>query len=230
MAGTSPAMTDSQRHRRWVQWRRDRTLAGPATWRKELRQPALAPPVVLALAERLAPPFRHAEVEFLHVLVLAQGLGIAVEHHAAAFQHIAVARVFQRHAGVLLRKKKGNPLLRVEVADDLENLLHELRREPHRGFVEENHLRARHQRASDRAHLLLTAGDVAGGCTAALLEPREIGVDEVEVAPDGGAGAAAPVAAMRSAAAPAPRGGGWAAPSTLRSEPTGISWSRDTRA
>src|SRR5262245_11687388 len=80
-----------------------------------LSQPALAPPVVLALAERFAAAFRDAEVEFLHVLVLAQRLGVAVEHHAAAFQHVAVARIFQRHAGVLLRKQKRNPFLGIEI-------------------------------------------------------------------------------------------------------------------
>src|SRR6266487_1400479 len=37
----------------------------------ELCQPALAPPVVLALAERLAPAFGNAEIELLDVLVRA---------------------------------------------------------------------------------------------------------------------------------------------------------------
>src|SRR5947199_9256863 len=109
MAGSTPAMT-----------RRGRSL----------RQPALATPVVLALAERLATAFRHTEVEFLHVFVLAQRPRIAVEHHAAALQHVAVARVFQCHARVLLRQQKRNPLLRLEIADDLENFFYELRREP----------------------------------------------------------------------------------------------------
>src|SRR5262249_33527741 len=53
----------------------------------ELRQPALAPPVMLALAERFAPAFGHAEIELLDVLVLAQRLGLTVEHHAAVFEH-----------------------------------------------------------------------------------------------------------------------------------------------
>src|SRR5215472_16063963 len=37
----------------------------------ELRQPALAPAVMLALAERFAPAFGDAEIELLDVLVLA---------------------------------------------------------------------------------------------------------------------------------------------------------------
>src|SRR2546421_6778674 len=47
-----------------------------------LRQPALAPAIVLALAERFALAFGDAEIEFLHVLVLSQGFGVAVEHNA----------------------------------------------------------------------------------------------------------------------------------------------------
>ena len=81
--------------------------------------------------------------------------------------------------------------MRIEVADDLEDLLHELRRQPHRGLVKQDHLRPRHQRAADGAHLLLAAGDVAGGRAAALLEPRKIGVDEIEIAAHRRAGAAA---------------------------------------
>src|SRR5512133_1036120 len=60
----------------------------------KLRQPALAPPVMFAFAERLSSAFGDAEIELLHVLVLAQRLGIAIEHHAAVLQHITVARVF----------------------------------------------------------------------------------------------------------------------------------------
>src|SRR5215813_13382709 len=122
---------------------------------------------MLALAERFAPAFGDAEIELLDVLVLAQRLGLAVEHHAAVFEHIAVTRVFQRHAGVLLREQERHRLLGVEIADDFENLLDQLRREPHRRFVQQDHLRPRHQRPSDRAHLLFTAGNVSGGGAAA---------------------------------------------------------------
>src|SRR5215469_8572462 len=125
-----------------------------------LCQPALAPPVMLALAERFAPALGHAQIELLDVLVLAQRLGLAVEHHAAVLQHIAVTRVLQRHAGVLLREQERHRFLGVEIADDLENLL-------------------------------FAAGDISGGGGAALFEPREIGIDQLEVAPDGRAAVAA---------------------------------------
>src|SRR4029077_14978797 len=53
------------------------------------------------------------------------------------------------------------------------------------------HLRSRHHRMPAGAHLLFSARDVAGGSAAAFLEPRKIGVDELEVAAHGRAGAAA---------------------------------------
>src|SRR6185436_708086 len=59
------------------------------------RQPALAPLVGLHVAEALALGAADAEVEFLHVLVLAQRLGIAVHHHAAVLQDVAVAGIAQ---------------------------------------------------------------------------------------------------------------------------------------
>jgi hypothetical protein len=48
----------------------------------------------------------------------------------------------------------------VEVLHDLEHLLDDLRREAHRRLVEQHHLRVGHQRAADRAHLLLAARGV----------------------------------------------------------------------
>src|SRR6266705_5398998 len=67
-----------------------------------LRKPALAATIVLGVAERLASPARDAEVEFLHVLIVGERLGLAVEHHAAVLENVAVARVAERHVGVLL--------------------------------------------------------------------------------------------------------------------------------
>src|SRR5436190_589456 len=87
----------------------------------------------------------------------------AVHHDAAIFENVAVACVFQRHVGVLLGEQEGDTLLAVEVLHDLEDLLNDLRRQSHRRLVEQDHFRPRHQRPSDRAHLLLAAGGVAGG-------------------------------------------------------------------
>ena len=61
-----------------------------------------------------------------------------------------------------------------------EDLLHDHRREPGRGLVEQQQPGLRHQRAADRAHLLLAARHGAGELAAALLQAREQVVDEVE--------------------------------------------------
>src|SRR3989304_5461136 len=68
-----------------------------------LRQPPLPPPVVLHVAVALAlPDAGEAEVELLDVLVLAQRLGVAVEHDAPVLHHVAVLRDPERHRRVLL--------------------------------------------------------------------------------------------------------------------------------
>src|ERR1044071_2362397 len=60
-----------------------RTTILDVVMRRYLRQPPLPALVVLAVAERFALALGDAEVEFLDVLVLAQGLGLAVHHDAA---------------------------------------------------------------------------------------------------------------------------------------------------
>src|SRR3977135_2801304 len=89
-------------------------------------QPALAPAVVLDVAERAAALAADAEIELLHVLVFAQARGGAVEHHPAVLQDVAVMGVAQRHVGVLFGQQDRDPLALVEVLDDLEDLLDEL--------------------------------------------------------------------------------------------------------
>jgi hypothetical protein len=127
-----------------------------------------------------------AEIEFLDVLVLAQRLCLAVEHHAPVLENVAVARVAQRHERILLGEQKGNFLLLVQRMHDVENLLDDLRRESHRRLVEQDHFRLRHQRPADRGHLLLAARGVAGERGAPLLELRKIGIDPFEILPDRG--------------------------------------------
>src|SRR6187455_1553696 len=70
--------------------------------RNASRQPAFPPPVVLGLAEALAPAAGDAEVELLHVLVLAERGGRALHHHAAVLEDVAEVREAQRDHRVLL--------------------------------------------------------------------------------------------------------------------------------
>ena len=71
---------------------------------------------------------------------------------------------------------------RVDVADDVEDLLDQDRRQAHRRLVQQQHARLGHQRAADGEHLLLAAGERAGHLARALLEPREQVEDALEVA------------------------------------------------
>ena len=135
--------------------------------------------VVIARSSLLpAPPAAHArldaEIEFLDVLVLQQALAGIVHHDAADFEHVAVVGGLERHVGVLLDEQDGDAALAVDAADDVEDLLHQLRRQAERRLVEQHQPRPRHQRAADRQHLLLAARQRAGALVGALLQHREV--------------------------------------------------------
>src|SRR5262249_14994906 len=65
--------------------------------------------------------------------------------------------------------------------EPLEDLPDEHRRQPERGLVQQDELRARHHRAAERKHLLLAAGERPGLLCLALLEPREVLEDALRV-------------------------------------------------
>src|SRR6266851_5784350 len=111
-------------------------------------EPALAPAVMLDVAIALAAAGGEAEIELLDVLVGAQAGRRAVEHDAAVLEDVAVIGVAQRDVGVLLGEEEAHPGVAVQAADDLEDLLDDLRRQPHRGLVEQDQLGLRHQRAA----------------------------------------------------------------------------------
>src|SRR6058998_3478547 len=146
------------------------------------REPALAPAVVLHVAVAL--PLADAgepQVELLDVLVLADRPGVAVEDDAPVLHHVAVLREPERHRGVLLREQDSDARLAVHATDDLEDLVHQHRRQPHRGLVEQHELGPRHERAADRHHLLLAARDVAGLDLAPLRQPGKVAIHELEL-------------------------------------------------
>src|SRR5581483_5444701 len=74
----------------------------------------------------------------------------------------------------------GSVLL-VQLADDAEDLRDDEWREPERRLVEQQEPRALHDRACEREHLLLAAGQRSGLLVAASLEPREELADALEV-------------------------------------------------
>src|SRR5205807_9797297 len=87
-----------------------------------------------------------------------------------------------RHVRVLLDEQHGRLLLRVDLPDDAEDLLHEERREPERRLVEEDQPRPGHERAADRQLLLLSSGEVTGDLPSALTQAGEVVGTEVAIA------------------------------------------------
>src|SRR5262245_12809965 len=71
------------------------TGSNPGSPSLQSRQPPLPPPVVLHVAEALAPACGQAQVELLHVLVRSEVGSRPVHDHAAIFQDIAVVGVAQ---------------------------------------------------------------------------------------------------------------------------------------
>ena len=106
---------------------------------------------------------------------------VSLRHHlrrragganAAGFEQIGAIDHAQHLLHVLLddqdRQPAGaNPL------HQFEHLLHHDRRETRGGLVEQQQFRVRHQRAADRAHLLLAARHGAGHLAAAFLHARK---------------------------------------------------------
>ncbi len=63
----------------------------------------------------------------------------------------------QRHIGILLSQQERVALLFVQRFHDAKDLFHKLRRKAHAWLIQEDCLRARHQRPTNRDHLLLSA-------------------------------------------------------------------------
>ena len=87
--------------------------------------------------------------------VAPQFVGLAAEHDAAGFQHVAVIGDRKSHARVLLDQQDRG--VAPDFRDDPEHRLHDDRREAERGLVQQQQPRLRHQAAGDRDHLQLAA-------------------------------------------------------------------------
>src|ERR1700676_5346268 len=136
------------------------STAGLAMLVPSLASPASAPALTASLFSEAAPLFNAkffstpgfllfpapfapragflgAEIEFLNVLGVQQPLATVVHDHAADFQNVTIMRRLQRDLGVLLDQQDRHALLFIDAADDGEDLLHQDRRQPERGFVEQ---------------------------------------------------------------------------------------------
>src|SRR5262245_7602373 len=135
-----------------------------------------APMLTLAAAARGSAP----EIRLPDVVVgeeLARG---ALERDAPCLHDVPARRDPERHPGILLDHQHGRAVA-LDRRDDREHRFHHCRREAERRLVEQHEAGARHQRAPDRQHLLLTAGECAGNLSATLEEDGELRVDAIEV-------------------------------------------------
>src|SRR5437867_1683375 len=105
----------------------------------------------------------------------------AGERDAAVDHDVTAVGELQRVIGVLLDQEYGQPLLLVELAQHLEDLPHDQRRQTKGRLVEEKEPRPAHQRAGDREHLLLAAGERPAALGGTLLEDGKDRVDAFEV-------------------------------------------------
>jgi hypothetical protein len=104
---------------------------------------------------------------------------VPLDFDAPGFEQIRAVHDLQHLANVLLDDQHGVAL----AADPLHQLhdrLHDDRREPGRGLVEQQQLRPRHQRPADRAHLLLAARKRSSELHAPLPHARKQRIDEFE--------------------------------------------------
>ena len=87
-------------------------------------------------------------------------------HDGAALDHDGIAGQRQRDLGVLLDQDDGGALVGDHAPDRGRQLLDDDRREPFQRLVEQQQRRIGHQRARDRQHLLLAAGELVAPAAA----------------------------------------------------------------
>ena len=114
----------------------------------------------------------HPEVRPAHLVALLQLTGGGVQGDTPDLKHVAVMRGLQRHVRVLL-DEQDRRAGRVDLADDLEDRLHDLRRQAQRRLVQQQQPRPGQQRPRNRQHLLLAAGERRGALTQPFAQPRE---------------------------------------------------------
>ena len=121
-------------------------------------------------------PVLDAKVSPLERVVVAERADHALVDDLPTFHHVDAIGDGERQSQVLLCDQDRHTYLSSQPADQLRKAAHHLRRQAFGGFVQEQETRARHQRPSDREHLLLAAGQSApraGRAQRQNLEQRE---------------------------------------------------------
>src|SRR5262249_20327536 len=112
---------------------------------------------------------KHTQVLRHNGIVKLDLIGGTAEHHATRVDDDDIVGEVEGELDVLLDQHDRLPL-GLELRDGAADLGHQLRREPFGGLVHQQHARVAHERAADREHLLLAAGQRAGELGVALGE------------------------------------------------------------
>ena len=118
---------------------------------------------------------------------MQQAVGIPLQRDAARFQHIGAAGHAQGHLGILLHQQDRHALF-VQAPNDVKDLLHHDRSQTHGGFVQQQHICARHHGAAHGQHLLLTARKRACDLPAALFQAGKMLIHQLQIGDNGACG------------------------------------------
>src|SRR6266851_3435283 len=111
------------------------------------------------------------EIAVLQAAVLGQLVGRAGPHHAALLDDVVAVGQPDERADILVDHQDGLALA-LEAPEARPDLLADQRCQAFGGLVEDQELGIGHQRAADRQHLLLAAGELVAAVPLALGEPR----------------------------------------------------------
>src|SRR5581483_458381 len=110
----------------------------------------------------IASSSRMSKIARAHVRVRQQLASRAVHADAASLHDVSAVGKLQRKIGILLDQQHGHPGL-AEAAHRAHHFRYHERREAKRRLVEQQELRSGHHGAAEGEHLLLAAGQRAGG-------------------------------------------------------------------
>src|SRR5438046_210930 len=127
-----------------------------------------------------------AEVRASDGFVALQRRAGPVDHDPPDLEHVGAARRREREARVLLHGEHGQPLVLVQLADDVVEAGDDERREPERRLVEQQEARTLHERPRQRELLLLAAAQRPGRLPAPLGEDRKAPQHALAVGLDAG--------------------------------------------
>src|SRR5215468_3581703 len=168
-ANSSPAGTASETRSSTVRPPKRRVSSSISN--SAIPSPAAAILLDVAIAPSLAA--LAAEIELLHVRVLAQALSGAVEHDATVFHDIAVVGDVERYSGALLHDQNGDAELAPDFGKPSHQVFHQHGGETEREFVDQQELGPADEAAGDGQHLPLAAGKKAADAVAQVAQPRE---------------------------------------------------------